>query len=1043
VYWYRAGIGFKNLGKLDKAYEYLKRSVRDDFEHVDQAYLQLGDVCLEQKKYEESDKYFALAGQKNPKMDEAKSGQNASQSARLMDQGNALLKKGDVDGAIAKFKQAVQISPNSGAPRFLLGNAYLQKGDGKAALEQTSRGIELNPDSVSGRILHANALRKTGQTLQARKVLQVGLEQHPEQVELINALGLACRDAGDTKCALVQFEKALKIKPEHYPSRLNAFYTYIDARRYDEAERQLNALEKLSMPEEEKARARTYFQLARYLGTGDRYFEKNEFYRAVLEYQKALKVDGKSTAALNSLGRTELLRNRFGVAENYYKKALAIDGENVQSLEGLLRLYTRTGNGRALRQIQGKLEALSKTNPEAAVAFGRLYEDDEQWSKAQKHYESLLARHPEHELIRRRLAYVIYRQALEENRKNNPDAALKLLSRAEKMDSELPGLASAKDVILDNKKHARYLPELERAEQVYQSGRFAQAEKSFRALYAKWPRPAFLVRIADSLIQQGKEQEGFRLLEKAARENPSSVEVREAMYANFIRAGRTDEAEKGFETIVRSQEDAYYSHYKLGIIHLMNDDLDDAFDSFQTALIYRPDFIPARLARGVALYEQGKAGESEKDFQEALKYDTFGKELAKLNLALIDLNSNKEDRARKSLEEILRIYPRFSDPYYHLSYMDYEKGKFDSALKYINRAIDLEKNEQYYLARARILEKMPGQRVALEKTYRDLIQEFPSLDEKIRSEVRTKLSKLSSGQARALSPLEMPAVDPIRIFRHRNLIIYLEKGRLIAAQMGSESPEYIRNLPAPAVDGLQDYWIYVASRNGIMSIDPLTGETVDVWEMPGVCRLIGGGGQVAAVTGSCTTGKETELKLLGETAEQRIISPRNYSVNSGGTFYFADGFYHIATSGKSSTVTRLVDDGENMSRTLDIAGIKDLKRGSSSLVLSTSTGLVFLDPDDLEISETIKMPVRRLIQQKDRIVAVEDAKMHVLSDGGVERTVTLPVPSANEAGIHLLDGGELLYVGKDGALRMLDTSGKVVWKENPGKFDSRLLSVYY
>ena len=173
-------------------------------------------------------------------------------------------------------------------------------------------------------------------------------------------------------------------------------------------------------------------------------------------------------------------------------------------------------------------------------------------------------------------------------------------------------------------------------------------------------------------------------------------------------------------------------------------------------LIYRPDFIPARLARGVALYEQGKQQESEKDFKEALKFDNFGKELARLNLALIDLNANEVGRARKSLEEMVKMYPSFSDPHYHLSYLDYEDGRYTQALNHINKAIELETTVQYHKAKARILEKMPGQRVALEKTYRTLLQDFPALEDEDRKDIRQKLARLSSGESRTSSPMEMP-----------------------------------------------------------------------------------------------------------------------------------------------------------------------------------------------------------------------------------------------------------------------------------------------
>ncbi|MCB1167234.1 MAG: hypothetical protein KDK33_13820, partial [Leptospiraceae bacterium] len=415
----------------------------------------------------------------------------------------------------------------------------------------------------------------------------------------------------------------------------------------------------------------------------------------------------------------------------------------------------------------------------------------------------------------------------------------------------------------------------------------------------------------------------------------------------------------------------------------------------------------------------------------------------RLNLALIDLNENKSAQARKSLEEIARLYPRFSDPHYHLAFLDYEGGNYRGALSHIDRAIELEKTSEYYLARARILEKIPGKTAQLQETYRSLLQDFPNLSASDREQVRTKMSRLANGDARALSPLEMPAVDPVRVFRHRDLIIYQEKNRIVAAKIGSERPQYIQTFSGPIMDSNQSYWVYVALRNEVITLDPTTGEIVDRWEIANVCRLLGDLGDMAVVTGSCGTGKESALKHLGKSAEDRLLSPRDFNAVSPGTFYYAGGFYQAAKTGNAQTMTRINWEGESVKAMLPVTSIIGLERQDSALVLATADALLVLDPDTLEVDKRTKMAVRSLEKTDNHLFIASGNELHQWKDGKLSAAIRLPAPVRDGQTIHAIGDDRILYIGTDGALRLLDTTGKVLWKENPGKFDSRLLSVYY
>jgi tetratricopeptide (TPR) repeat protein len=65
---------------------------------------------------------------------------------RLRNLGNALLQKGELDGAVAHLPKAVEFKPNYLGAYYNLGNALLQKGQLDGAIAQFQEVLRLKPD---------------------------------------------------------------------------------------------------------------------------------------------------------------------------------------------------------------------------------------------------------------------------------------------------------------------------------------------------------------------------------------------------------------------------------------------------------------------------------------------------------------------------------------------------------------------------------------------------------------------------------------------------------------------------------------------------------------------------------------------------------------------------------------------------------------------------------------------------------------------------------------------------------------------------------
>lgn len=96
--------------------------------------------------------------------------------------------------------------------------AALNAGNARAALQAAQAAVSANPNDANAHYLSAVALRMAGRAGEALKILDVLNQRLPDQPDLINMAGLCRRDMGDRVGAQNDFERVVKLRPDHAPA---------------------------------------------------------------------------------------------------------------------------------------------------------------------------------------------------------------------------------------------------------------------------------------------------------------------------------------------------------------------------------------------------------------------------------------------------------------------------------------------------------------------------------------------------------------------------------------------------------------------------------------------------------------------------------------------------------------------------------------------------------------------------------------------------------------------------------------------------------
>ena len=245
------------------------------------------------------------------------------------DLGLVLIMKGDFDGAVREFHQALRIKPISEAYNGL-GTAYTMKKENEAAIEYFSKGVQIDPYNMH---IHNNLgllLASMGRTDEAIGQFQELLRINPKDIQAHFNLGKALLQKGKVHESIFQFNEALRIDP-HQPEVLNYLGKANAAQK--EIEASISMINESLKSEPQNP--------ALYTRLGDLHCGLGEYNEAITQYQKALSIQPKYMKAMFGLALVYSDRHESTKALDVLQNMRKLEPDNPEIYYNIACIYAK------------------------------------------------------------------------------------------------------------------------------------------------------------------------------------------------------------------------------------------------------------------------------------------------------------------------------------------------------------------------------------------------------------------------------------------------------------------------------------------------------------------------------------------------------------------------------------------------------------------------------------------------------------------------------------------------------------------------------
>jgi serine/threonine-protein kinase len=473
----------------------------------------------------------------------------------LLNLGNALRAKGDLAGAIATLRRAIDLAPKYAAAHNSLGIALLDQGDFVGALKAVRKALEIEPKSSKFTNNLGTVLHEKGDLPRAIEAHRKAIQLDPKNSWAYNNLGIALKDNKDLPGALAAYRQAIKIDPNYAAVYLNLG---VALKAKNDLPGALAATRKAL--ELDPYLAKAHYNL------GNDLSDSGDLVGAIKAYRKSIDLDPKYADAHYNLGIALTKKGDLAGAATAYRKAIAIKPDYLQAHLHLGDVFQQSGDQ------AGAIAAYRK-----GIAVARKAIDSGQKSAA-AHLDLGVALYHLGDLPR----------------------AIKAFNKSIELDSKDAGAHSYLGMAL------------------LARGDFPGAIAAHHKAIACDPKSAGpQVNLGYTLFAQGDLPGAIAAFRKATELDPQSVEAHSNLGLVLSHQDKLDEAEAAYKKALAINPNFAVAHNNLGLIHKARGDMASAIASYRKALDLKPDYVDALLNLGSGLSQQAAYAEAIPYFKKA------------------------------------------------------------------------------------------------------------------------------------------------------------------------------------------------------------------------------------------------------------------------------------------------------------------------------------------------------------------------------------------------------------------------------------------
>ena len=204
--------------------------------------------------------------------------------------GIALNDQGDADGAIAHYRQAIELRPSYAEAHYNLGRLLVQKGQLDDAIAHYEKALEINPADAEAHNNLGVALFANGRVDEAIAHYRKALAIQPGYADASCNLANALLSNGNLDGAIAYYSACLAVSPNQAEAQYNLASALFRSGRKDEAIVHYQKVLELR-PENADARA----------NLGSAFLAKGHVRDAIAQYRDALRIAADNVAAQSNL----------------------------------------------------------------------------------------------------------------------------------------------------------------------------------------------------------------------------------------------------------------------------------------------------------------------------------------------------------------------------------------------------------------------------------------------------------------------------------------------------------------------------------------------------------------------------------------------------------------------------------------------------------------------------------------------------------------------------------------------------------------------